>query len=138
MTFNTATTLQVTSIIFRTQGDLYYSVADHLETEPLLTRLASPLVALGSLAFELAKVVGLIGESVIKGLTNVFGSPFFKECEFLIGVKQLIVFPFKVTFYTLFFVPATVIGSGVATLSGPIHMRNFQHWIFKKSKALIN
>lgn len=38
---------------------------------------------------NLAKAVSNIGETLIKGLANIFGSPFSEQCKFSKGVKQI-------------------------------------------------
>lgn len=53
------------------------------------TRYLAIPAAAASLALSLATVVASVGESIIKGLANILGAPFSKQCDFWRGVKQI-------------------------------------------------
>lgn len=63
------------------------------------TRLISPLAGGYVFLSGIVEVVSQIGETLIKGLTNLFGAPFSERCNALRGVKQLFIkLPIKVVF----------------------------------------
>lgn len=56
-----------------------------------LARFTGLSIGLCSSLLDLAQCVSNVGESAIKGVANIFGSPFSKKCSFKKGVKQLFV-----------------------------------------------
>ena len=67
-------------------------------------------VGLASVFMTVVKQVAEIGETVIKGLGNIFGAFFSKKCNFLTGCRQIVV---QLPIYTLSlcFLPLIILGS---------------------------
>ncbi len=98
-----------------TQSDRFFSEIKeklykqaHLAAEKSeLMRASGPLIALPASALSLSNRVTTIGEIIIKGLGNIFASPFSKKCNALKGLKQLFVqLPLNILF--LAFSPLSV------------------------------
>ncbi len=53
-------------------------------------RLTGPLIGIASGVMFIAEKIASIVENIIKGLANIFGSAFYKNCKFNVGLDQLI------------------------------------------------
>lgn len=75
--------------------DLKVSVSEKLinfsKQHTNIARFTGLPIALCSSLLDLAQTVSTIGESLIKGVANIFGSPFSEKCKFSKGVKQIFV-----------------------------------------------
>lgn len=67
----------------------FYGKLYVLSTKTQWIRAAGPLIGVASGVLTLAFEISLIFETIIKGLANILGSPFFKNCHFYTGATQL-------------------------------------------------
>lgn len=68
-----------------------YEAVNKASNKTGIMRISGLGVAIASGAITLAMRVAAVGEAAIKGLANIFGSPFSKKCHLLRGVKQLFI-----------------------------------------------
>jgi len=54
-------------------------------------RVTGPFIAIASALLSLAERVASVGEAIIKGLANIFGSPFPNKCNALKGLEQIFI-----------------------------------------------
>lgn len=53
-------------------------------------RLTGPFIGVTAGLLSIARRVASIAENIIKGLANILGSPFHKNCQFHVGLDQLL------------------------------------------------
>lgn len=76
---------------------MYNGIDKASKKYPNIIRITGLPIALASASITLAERVSGVAEPIIKGLANLFGAPFSKKCNALIGLKQLfITTPIKV------------------------------------------
>jgi hypothetical protein len=102
-----------------------YEKASEASEKSSLMRASGPLVAIASAALTLSQRVAGVVEPIIKGLANIFGSPFSKNCSALKGLKQIFIqLPVKVL--SLALSPVEIgIGALVTTLGMAISPKGY-------------
>ena len=110
---------------------LYEKIAEASEKSSWM-RASGPLVAIASAALTLSMRVAEVVESIIKGLANIFGSPFSEKCSALKGLKQIFIsLPSNV--FSLAIAPFEIgIGGIVTTFGMAINPRGYP--IFRKNE----
>jgi hypothetical protein len=75
----------------KTQATLYTCANIASKKSHFAMRFSGFWLAIASSAIATAGRVGRIGETIIKGFANIFGSRFSNKCECLKGLKQLFI-----------------------------------------------
>lgn len=115
MSFELNNTLQCMRWFEGLKKEMYHDVHKQSLDRMVLMRCAGPIIGIASGIIELTMRVAAVFESVIKGLANIFGSPFSKECSALKGLKQLFISsPFHLL-VLIARIPVAVIGGVVTT-----------------------
>ena len=107
-----------------------------------LTRSIGLPLALCSSLLDLAQAVSTIGELLIKGIANIFGSPFSEKCKCLNGVKQIFAqLPGNIV-YTGLTWPLNTAGdllyTPIAMLFYPTSVLEYKHRQAEGEKELMN
>ncbi|MEC7838644.1 MAG: hypothetical protein VX777_01240 [Chlamydiota bacterium] len=91
---------QGAAIMNNTQAKLYAKVntlSNRSKGYKVLTRFLGFGVGVSSSVLTIASAVSTLGETIIKGLSNLFAAPFTKKCNFVTGLQQVFVgIPFAV------------------------------------------
>lgn len=100
------------SIIFFTDVKIKAgeNLIDFSKKHTNIARFIGLPIAICSSLLELSIVVSTVGEIVLKGIINIFGSPFSKKCNLSRGVKQIFL---KLPLYIII----NAIGFPLATVS---------------------
>lgn len=99
------------------EGKMFGKINQAAQKQSGLMRASGPLVAMSSAVITLAQCVAAVGETLIKGLANLFGAPFSKKCDALKGLKQIFVgVPHKLA--RLAFSPIGMTVGGLMTIGG--------------------
>jgi hypothetical protein len=90
MTINLKNTFQCEALVAKASWKLYAKVSTWSTNHTNTMRLVAPLLCIGKTLIDEVVLVASVAETVIKGIANIFGSPFFKnECSFSRGCKML-------------------------------------------------
>jgi hypothetical protein len=68
-----------------------YSYLNDVSKNNRWVHISGPVVAVASAVLTISQRIGVVGETIIKGLANIFGSPFAKKCKFLNGLTQIFI-----------------------------------------------
>ncbi len=90
MNFNLSNIAQSQKFFCDVKSDMYDAVNDSAKGSGWM-RATGPIIAAGSALLNLSARVATIGENLVKGLANIFGSPVSKNCSAFQGLKQLFV-----------------------------------------------
>lgn len=108
--FNCAVVDQSGDFFQAVKKDRFETLYALAKTYPNATRFIGLPIGLCEGLMEIAEVVALLGECLIKGVANIFGAPFCESCEFLRGCKQLFLeLPYLLVFCAGF-VPILILG----------------------------
>lgn len=95
MPFDPSISCQSALFFAGVKADLSEKLIDFSKNHTNIARFTGLPIAVCFSLLDLAQAISGIVEPLIKGIANIFGSPFLEECEFLKGVKQIVVqFPF--------------------------------------------
>ncbi|MEC7838645.1 MAG: hypothetical protein VX777_01245 [Chlamydiota bacterium] len=87
-------------IMNNTQTKLYEKVnalSNRSKGYKVLTHFLGFGVGVSSSVLTIASTVSTLGETIIKGLSNLFAAPFTKKCNFVTGLQQIFIgIPFSV------------------------------------------
>jgi hypothetical protein len=90
MGINLKNTFQCEALVAKASWKLYAKVSTWSTNHKNTMRLVAPLLLIGKALITEVVLVASVAETVIKGIANIFGSPFFKnECSFSRGCKML-------------------------------------------------
>lgn len=112
-----------------------YQLISHLARKTDWIRLAAPVLALSKALFNVAIIVSSIVEPIIKGLANLFGSPFYANCHALKGLKLITIISLENILFGAFDLVGTPIRSVVALFQitiNPISYSEYQVYSIEK------
>jgi hypothetical protein len=116
MNFKLSNVAQSQKFFCDVKSDMYDAVNDSAKGSSWM-RAAGPIIATGSALITLSARVATIGEILVKGLANIFGSPISKNCSVLKGLKQLFV-QLPIHFTALALSPIQMVVGGLVTTFG--------------------
>jgi len=100
MCYEFSTHLQIEKLLNNVQAELFDKVCDLSKKSKgykVLTHFLGFGVGVSSAALHLAAKICTIGETIIKGLSNLFAAPFVKNSNFVTGLQQLFIeLPFSI------------------------------------------
>lgn len=137
MSFNLSSVAQSQKFFCDIKSDMYDNANDLAKTSGLM-RASGPLLAAGSAFINTIGRVATVGETLIKGLANVFGSPVSENCSLLKGFKQLFIqLPLHIT--ALAFTPIQAVFGGLEITLGmaisPDGYSEYQHKRYLEKSA---
>lgn len=87
--FNLSVTSQSAIFFNDLKTDFSKKLVNFSNEHTTLARFTGLPIALCFSLLNLAESIATIGESLIKGIANIFGSRFSKDCTFAKGIKQI-------------------------------------------------
>lgn len=147
MPFNIQSSLQMSDIDNSIKTYCYQQLFE-ISKKHCSIRLAGAFIGTFSALLTMTKAIGLVAEPIFKGVLNIIGSPFFKDCRFCWGIQILIVDTSINILLIPFSLFAAILGIAIKTVKfaydpiGYSQKKWFQHDIesqelFEKSQELL-